>query len=87
MKKVLITGCAGLLGSHFSRHLIKNGYGVIGIDDLSGGYYENINPKVKFYQKNLVDGDCDVIFEIHKPDYVYHLAAYAAEGLSPFIRS
>ena len=51
---------------------------VVGMDDLSGGYYENINPKVKFYQKNLVDGDCDVIFEIHKPDYVYHLAAIAS---------
>ena len=87
--KVLITGVAGLLGSRLADWIIENKpeVEVIGIDDLSGGYYENINPKVKFYQKNLVDGDNNVIFEIHKPDYVYHLAAYAAEGLSPFIRS
>tara|TARA_Y100000593_G_C4280380_1_gene322472 strand:- start:1329 stop:1574 length:246 start_codon:yes stop_codon:yes gene_type:complete len=40
MKTAIVAGCAGLLGSHFSRHLISKGYKVIGIDDLSGGYKE-----------------------------------------------
>jgi UDP-glucose 4-epimerase len=90
MNKILITGVAGLIGSRFADWLIENkpGFEIIGIDDLSGGYKENINPKVIFYQFNLVKDSYKLlkIFEDHKPDYVYHFAAYAAEGLSPFIR-
>ena len=59
---------------------------VIGIDDLSGGYIENINPKVIFYNIDVVNDKLNTIFQEYKPDYVYHFAAYAAEGLSPFIR-
>ena len=88
MKKVLITGVAGLLGSNFSRHLLKNGYSVIGIDDLSGGYIENIPNECTFYNFNLTNSEkVNEVFENEKPDYVYHFAAYAAEGLSPFIRN
>jgi UDP-glucose 4-epimerase len=85
---VLITGVAGLLGSRLADWIIENqpGYEVIGIDDLSGGYVDNIHPKVNFYQEDLVTFDLDSIFKKHKIDYVYHFAAYAAEGLSPFIR-
>jgi len=90
MNKILITGVAGLIGSRFADWVIENkpGFEIIGIDDLSGGYKENINPKVIFYQFNLVKDSYKLlkIFEDHKPDYVYHFAAYAAEGLSPFIR-
>jgi UDP-glucose 4-epimerase len=90
MNKILITGVAGLIGSRFADWLIENKpeFEIIGIDDLSGGYKENINPKVIFYQFNLVKDSYKLlkIFEDHKPDYVYHFAAYAAEGLSPFIR-
>ena len=87
--KILITGVAGLLGSRLSDWIIENKpeVEIVGIDDLSGGYYENINDKVKFYQLNLVNDDIDYIFDLHKFDYVYHFAAYAAEGLSPFIRT
>lgn len=87
--KILITGVAGLLGSKLADWIIKNkpDYTVIGVDDLSGGYIENINSKVIFYKANIAEDDLEVIFDIHKPDYVYHFAAYAAEGLSPFIRS
>ena len=86
--KVLITGVAGLLGSHFSRHLLDNGYEVIGIDNLFGGYVENIDPRVHFYQMDLFnDEDLNEIFAYERPDYVYHFAAYAAVGLSPFIRN
>ena len=87
-KKVLITGVAGLLGSRLADWIIENKpeYDVIGIDDLSGGFEENINPKVNFWQMNLADHPIENCFEHHKPDYVFHFAAYAAEGLSPFIR-
>ena len=86
--KVLITGVAGLLGSRLADWIIENKpeVDVIGVDDLSGGYLENINPKVELWQMNLVEHPIENIFEFHKIDYVFHFAAYAAEGLSPFIR-
>ena len=86
--KILITGVAGLLGSRLADWIIENKpeVDVIGVDDLSGGYLENINPKVELWQMNLVEHPIENIFEFHKIDYVFHFAAYAAEGLSPFIR-
>lgn len=88
MKTVLITGVAGLLGSRLADWVLENtDYNVVGIDDLSGGYLENINPRVDFKQFNLLDHNAiDRIYREHTPDIVYHFAAYAAEGLSPFIR-
>jgi UDP-glucose 4-epimerase len=87
-KNILITGVAGLLGSRLADWIIENKpeYNVIGVDDLSGGFKENVHPKVKFWQMDLVNHPIENIFEAHKIDYVYHFAAYAAEGLSPFIR-
>lgn len=88
MKKILITGIAGLLGSNFSRFLLKKGYKVIGIDDLSGGYAENIPDECTFYNFNLKNAEkVNKVFKDENPDCVYHFAAYAAEGLSPFIRN
>ena len=87
-KKVLITGCAGLFGSHFSRYLLDKDYKVYGIDDLSGGYVDNLDFRLPFYCGSITDKRWfDAIFESIKPDYVYHFAAYAAEGLSHFIRN
>ena len=86
--KVLITGVAGLLGSRLADWLIETHplVEVVGIDDLSGGYKENVNKKVEFWQMNLVTHPIENCFEVHKFDYVFHFAAYAAEGLSPLIR-
>jgi len=86
--KVLITGVAGLLGSRLADWIIENKpeIEVIGVDDLSGGYEENINPKITFWQMDLVNHPIENIFESNNIDYVFHFAAYAAEGLSPFIR-
>ena len=85
--KILITGVAGLLGSRLADWIIENTeHEVIGIDNLSGGYLENVSKKATFYKKDLVDDDIETIFREHKPDYVFHFAAYAAESLSPFIR-
>jgi UDP-glucose 4-epimerase len=87
--KILITGVAGLLGSRLSDYIIENHSDVyiVGIDDMSGGYRENVNPKVELWEMNLVNGNIEECFERHQFDYVYHFAAYAAEGLSPFIRT
>ena len=86
--KILITGVAGLLGSHVAEFLASRHYKVYGIDNLSGGYIENIPEDVEFYLGDLSDTKfLSGIFKRVKPDYVYHFAAYAAEGLSPFIRN
>ena len=87
-KTVLITGVAGLLGSRLADWIIENKpeYKVVGIDDLSGGYESNVHPKVDLWQIDLVKHPISVCFEKNKFDYVFHFAAYAAEGLSPFIR-
>ena len=89
MKTVLITGVAGLLGSRLADWISKNKpeYRIVGIDDLSGGYKENIPDNVKFHWMDLKDPGLKSIFDQERPDYVFHFAAYAAEGLSPFIRT
>lgn len=86
--KVLITGVAGLIGSRMADWITEHHpeVHVVGIDDLSGGYKDNVHPKVEFWQMNLADHPIENCFEVHKFDYVFHFAAYAAEGLSPFIR-
>lgn len=87
--KVLITGVAGLLGSRFAEYLLEDKNNeVIGIDccEIWGNTIDNVPDGVTFYRNNLSFDDISFIFEKHKPEYVYHFAAYAAEGLSPFIR-
>ena len=86
--KILITGVAGLLGSRLADWIVENKPNVklIGVDNLSGGYIENVHPNVKFFNVDCKSDKLSDIFEEIKPDYVYHFAAYAAEGLSPFIR-
>lgn len=86
--KVLVTGAAGFIGSHVVDSLIKLNYEVIALDDLSGGFAENVNPKATFVNLSITDDKAiDSLFEEHRFEYVFHLAAYAAEGLSHFIRN
>ena len=87
-KTVLISGVAGLLGSRMAEWILEKypGHQIIGIDNLSGGYKENVSKRVKFFQADVCSKKLDTIFDVHRPNYVFHFAAYAAEGLSPFIR-
>ncbi len=83
--KILISGIAGFLGSHLQDALIKKGYDVIGIDNMSGGFWRNINPKTTFYKEDLFnEKKVEEIFYIEKPEIVFHLAADATEGRSQF---
>lgn len=86
-KKALVTGAAGFVGSHVLDHLINAGYDAIALDDLSGGFEDNVNEKALFVKGSINDEKLvNALFEEHQFDFVFHLAAYAAEGLSHFIR-
>jgi UDP-glucose 4-epimerase len=87
MTRVLITGVAGFVGSHVARHCLDLGFEVVGIDDLSGGSIENIPADVAFREGTITENESvSALWDEGAFDYVYHLAAYAAEGLSHFIR-
>lgn len=90
MMRVLITGIAGFTGSRLAEWILAHvpGCEVWGVDDLSCGYAENVPAGVDWTCLQLGAGDPKVAMLFAQPiDYVFHLAAYAAEGLSPFIRS
>jgi len=83
----LVTGGAGFIGSHVADELLRLGDRVVVLDDLSGGFLENVNPNVEFVQGTILDHDLiDSLFAKYHFTHVYHLAAYAAEGLSHFIK-
>ena len=83
----LVTGGAGFIGSHVADHLLEMGHDVVVLDDLSGGFRENVPSGATFVEGSVVDhGFINRLFDLHRFDYVYHLAAYAAEGLSHFIK-
>lgn len=85
--KSLVTGGAGFIGSHVTDELIRAGHDVVVLDDLSGGFQENVNPRARFVCGSVADDAfVDALYREYRFDYVYHLAAYAAEGLSHFIR-
>lgn len=87
MKTSLVTGGAGFIGSHVANNLIAQGHKVIILDDLSGGFIENVHVDAIFIEGSITDEKLvSRIFSEYKIDYVYHLAAYAAEGLSHFIK-
>ena len=84
----LVTGCSGFIGSHVARELIAMGHTVIGLDDLSGGFVENNPIGMTFIKGSITDAALvNTMFSKYQFDFVFHLAAYAAEGLSHFIRN
>jgi UDP-glucose 4-epimerase len=88
MTQVLVSGVAGFIGSHVASHCLVLGYDVVGIDDLSGGVRSNVPDGVAFHELSVLDevGLRGIEQQHGHFDVVYHLAAYAAEGLSHFIR-
>jgi UDP-glucose 4-epimerase len=83
----LVTGGAGFMGSHIADELLKRNHRVVILDDLSGGFLDNVPAGAEFVEGSVTDhGLINSLFERHRFDYVYHLAAYAAEGLSHFIK-
>lgn len=87
MSEVLVTGGAGFMGAHVTRDLLELGHKVVVIDDLSGGFERNVDTRAKFICADVCDYNrMSQIFEEHNFAYVFHLAAYAAEGLSHFIK-
>ena len=83
--KILVTGSAGFMGSHLYDRLFDAGYEVYGVDDLSGGFIENVSQKIFFTKLDLRDRKktADYVDRI-KPEVVFHLAADATEGRSQF---
>ena len=87
MYKILVTGGAGFIGSHVAEHLVRKGHAVTVLDDLSGGFVDNLPDGSKLVQGNINDVQrVNQLFENERYEYVFHLAAYAAEGLSHFIK-
>ena len=87
MPTSLVTGGAGFIGSHVADELITLGHKVVVLDDLSGGFEDNVPREAVFVKGSILDHDLiERLFERHRFTYVYHLAAYAAEGLSHFIK-
>jgi UDP-glucose 4-epimerase len=83
----LVTGGAGFIGAHVARAVRAAGLRVVVLDDLSGGHRRNVPDDAEFVEGSVVDETLvRALFERHRFRYVYHLAAYAAEGLSHFIR-
>ena len=98
MTNVLITGVAGLFGVNMTRYLLSNKDAfkinmIYGVDDLSGGHYDflPVDDTFQFIKGDLTNTEFQVkleeqLFKFHKIDYIFHFQAYAAEGLSTFIR-
>jgi UDP-glucose 4-epimerase len=70
-----------------ARALLERRHDVVALDDLSGGFPENVDPRARLVTGSIVDHEAiDALFAAERFDHVFHLAAYAAEGLSPFIK-
>ena len=87
MAKVLVTGGAGFIGAHVAEVLLSHQHSVTVLDDLSGGFIENVPEGAAFVKGTILDYEfLTTLFEKHPFTHVFHLAAYAAEGLSHFIK-
>lgn len=89
---IVITGVAGLVGANFCEYILNNKHSlgvdnVFGVDDLSGGYIENLpldNIHFQFIKADLTNKDdqklIENVFQQNKITYIFHYSAYAAEG-------
>ena len=81
--KILITGVAGFLGSHVAQKLSTLGHEIIGIDNMLGGYEDNIPKSITFHNEDCCNYE-KINLLMNGIDVVYHCAATAHEGLSVF---
>jgi UDP-glucose 4-epimerase len=72
-QRVVVTGVAGFVGSNLAKKLLEKGYVVVGIDNLSAGTIENVDPRVDFHQADIRSQEIYSLFE--GADGVFHLAA------------
>lgn len=90
MSRILVTGAAGFIGSHLCRRFLEQGHVVVALDDLSGGCRTNLpadHVRLVFVRGSILDEELlSRLFKEQALDYVCHLAAYAAEVLSHFIK-
>ena len=83
-----MSGAGGFIGSHVVDSCLDLGMEVVATDDLSGGFRENVADAADWHQGDIRDAGFVAGLMEHGPyDAIYHLAAYAAEGLSHFIRA
>ena len=77
----LVTGAAGFIGSHVCSAMLQKGHRVVALDDLSGGFPENVPPGAVFVRGSVTDSDLVArLFAEHRFEYVFHLAAYVGEA-------
>ena len=77
-KTILVTGCAGFIGSNFVAGFKKQfpKTTIVGIDDFSGGRRDAVDSGIVFYEGSITDTKLvDSIFAKHKPEFVFHFAA------------
>lgn len=98
VQTILVTGSAGLIGANFVKYLLGANQiqsclhcckFIVGIDAMEIWGNNNIITEdnfYKFYKMNCSSNELEELFKKYNFDYVYHFAAYAAEGLSPFMR-
>ncbi|WP_162617074.1 SDR family NAD(P)-dependent oxidoreductase, partial [Bacillus mycoides] len=87
---ILVTGGAGYIGSHTCVELLKNGYEIIVVDNLSNSSVESINrmteitgKQFKFYKEDILNREAlDTIFEENTIEAVIHFAGFKAVGES-----
>lgn len=88
MNKILVTGCAGFIGSHLTDRLLKEGFNVVGVDNFNDYYDPKIkeqylqkakkNKLFKLYRKDILGfTSLKDIFKKEKPQKIIHLAARA----------
>ena len=84
VKKILITGVAGLLGSTLAKHLLSvGGYEIIGVDNEIGGVDDNVPAEIEYHKLDILNTE-KLKNLMHEVDTVFHAAALPYEGLSVF---